>query len=299
MQGRIYEFRWKDEYSPYFRMYSEGRMIEQPIAFGAQLSMEVIDGTVCMGYEKNGEWNPCPTIEKGVRKCEACKRQEGMPIAQYCDGFNTSMFSGEELETLNAPHYVYFAMFDAGLVKVGVSGSARGYLRQIEQGSHFSLIVADGLWGVPARQMETTIRRAGVVDKIQGSQKKDLVFPHVTPEEGKEELLKLAGQHLPAVLAIYPQFEQHLKNPPEFLEFASYFRLQDAERIQKPLHNPTLEVGEYVSGKVVSVKGPFIVIETDSEKVLLEAKRLKGMKIDFSPKPAGLKKEEAFQSALF
>lgn len=299
MPERIFEFRWKDEHTPYFRTIEGHGLAEHLLPIGEQISLEIVDDTVCTGYEKGGEWHPCPTIAKGVRKCEECKRQEGMPIAQYCDGFNTAMFSGEELETLNTPHYVYFAMFDTGLVKVGVSGSSRGYLRQIEQGTHFALIIADGMWGVPARQMETTIRRAGVIDKIQASQKKDLVFPHITPEVGKTELLALMERHLPSVLALYPQFEQFVKTPPEFLEFAPYYHLQEALSIQKPLHDPTLEVNESVSGRLVAVKGPFLIIETDSEKVLLDAKRLKGMKIDFAPKPVGLKKEEAFQGALF
>ncbi len=299
MPERIFEFRWKDESSPYFRIAHDNHISEHMLPFGSEICLEVVDGPVCMGYEKLDGWHPCVAGAKGVRKCEECKRQEGMPIAQYCDGFNTEMFSGEELESLSAPHYVYFALFDKGLVKVGVSGSSRGFLRQIEQGTQFALIIADGMWGIPARQMETTIRRAGVVDKIQVSQKKDLVFPDITASAAHKELLELAERYLPGVLAIYPQFEQFVKYPPQFLEFESFYHLQDALDIRKPLHDPTLEIGEYVSGTLVAVKGPFLVIETDSEKVLLDAKRLKGNLVDFSAKPVGLKKDEAFQSALF
>lgn len=300
MEGRIFEFRWKDQFTPYFRVLSQGMVTEHFLPFGSHISISVTRGQTCVGYEKDGIWFPCASGGlEGTRKCEECKKMEGMPVAQYCDGFNTALFSGAELESLNFPHYVYFAQFDKGLIKVGVSSSSRGYLRQIEQGSHFALIIAEGMWGIPARQIETTLRRSGIIDKIQSSQKKDLVFPHITAEEGEKELRSLAEKHLPAVLAVQPQFEQFIKQPAEFMEFESYYRLKDAQDVQKPLHDPTIEVGEYVSGRVLSVKGPFLVIETDAEKILIDAKKLKGYAVDFSPKPIGLKKEEAFQGALF
>lgn len=298
---RIYEYRWKDEKNQYFRSVDyNNNLMEAPIQIGQNISIELTGDVVCTGYEKNFEWKPCISGGvPGVKKCEECKRQEGMPIAQYCDGFNTDMFSGEEVESLSTDHYVYFALFDENLIKVGVSSSSRGFMRQVEQGSHFSLIIADGLWGVPARQMETIIRRTGMIDKIQSSQKKNLIFPKLTEEQGKSVLMKLFEEKIPAVLAEKPDFEQFIKKEPEFKSFSDVYHLSEGEAIQKPLEDTPLVVGESVSGKIISAKGPFIVIETDAEKYLLEAKKLKGYEVNFSEKSAGLNKLEGFQGALF
>ncbi|QQS59614.1 DUF2797 domain-containing protein [Candidatus Peregrinibacteria bacterium] len=297
---RVYEFRWKKENSPYFRLLQNGLLIEHPLIFGRNVSIEILGNTSCTGYEKNGVWTPCVVGGvPGVKKCEECKKQEGMPIAQYCDGFNTEMFSGEELDSLNCPHYVYFAYFGPGLMKVGVSAQSRGLLRQIEQGSHYSLIIAEELSGVPARQLETLFRKSGMQDKVQSSQKKDLMFPGVSPEEGKQELLEAFQNYLPQVLALRPDFEELLKREPEFHDFSSVYHLPEAEKVEKPFHDADLSLGESVSGTLIAAKGPFLLLETDSEKTLVDAKSLKGYSIDFSAKPLGLKKEQAFQGSLF
>jgi hypothetical protein len=300
MEDQIYEFRWRDERSPYFRVLNNGGLTEKPIPFGTNLSLEILGMYSCGGYEKNGEYHPCVTGgAPGVRKCEECKKQEGMPIAQYCDGFNTEMFSGEELETLNYPHYLYFALFDKDLVKVGVSSQSRGFLRQIEQGSHYCLVVAEGMWGVPARQMETIIRKNGMIDKVQNSQKKDLFFSNITEEEAKQIFTKLQEKHLPVLLAQKPEFEQYIKKDLEIECFSSMYRLDQAKAIQKPIQETDLLPGESVSGTLIAAKGSFLLLETDADRILLNAKKLKGYQVDFSAKPIGLQKEEAFQGALF
>jgi len=300
MIGKIYEFRWNQEFNPNFRVIRNDVLQETILPFGVNISLEVAGMYCCTGYEKNGEWHSCVQGgAPGTKRCEECKKREGMPVAQYCDGFNTDMFSGEELEQLSTPHHVYFALFNKNLVKVGVSSSSRGYLRQIEQGSQYTLVVAQGMWGVPARQMETIIRKNGMLDKVQGSQKKDLFFAPITEEEAKTELLHLAEKHLPIVSAQRPELSQYFLDPPEFLEFSSNYHLEEAKRIEKPMHTTDLLPGESISGTLLAAKGSFLLLETDSERILLDAKKLKGYDVDFSAKPIGLKKEEAFQGTLF
>ncbi len=300
MIDQVFEFRWKDEKTPYFRVIRNGMLSEQAALFGMNISIEVTGMYSCSGYEKDGVYHPCVSGgAPGTKKCEECKKQEGMPIAQYCDGFNTDMFSGEEIESLSYPHYVYMAFFDRNLVKIGVSASGRGYLRQIEQGSHYCSVIAKGMWGVPARQMETLIRREGMVDKVQASQKKNLMFLDVKKEEAKKILEDLSEKFIPSVIAQKPELEQYLQKPPEFMDFSSVYHLSTAEAIEKPMHYTDLIPGESLSGTLISAKGNFLLLETDSEKILINAKKLKGYQVDFSAKPIGLQKEDAFQGALF
>lgn len=300
MSDQIFEFRWKDEKTPYFRVIRNGATFEHVIPFGQNLSVEVTSSYSCAGYDKGQGWQPCVSGGvQGVRKCEGCKKQEGMPVAQYCDGFNTNMFSGEELETLNHPHYVYFALFDKDLVKVGVSGSSRGYLRQIEQGSHFAYIIAEGMWGVAARQMETIIKKNGMLDKVQGSQKSGLLFPEITQPQAQKIFTELLEKHIPAVAAQRPELEQYLKNPPVLEDFSEFYHLRQAQMIEKPLQEVTLEPGESISGTLLAAKGPLLLLETDTERLLLQPKKFKGHQVSFAPRPIGLEKKDAFQSALF
>jgi len=300
MHDQIYEFRWRDEKTPYFRVLRNGTLSEKVIPFGMNLSLEILNMYSCTGYEKDGEYHSCIVGgSPGTRKCEECKKQEGMPAIQYCDGFNTEIFSGEELETLNCPHYLYFALFDQDLVKVGVSSSKRGFLRQIEQGTQYCMVVAEGMWGVPARQMETIIRKNGMLDKVQGSQKKDLMFPNITEEEAKKIMHELSEKHIPTVLAQKPEFEQYLKNPAEVKGFSEFYHLEQAKAVQKPIQDTDLLPGESLSGSLLAAKGSFLLFETDTDRILINAKKLKGYQVDFSAKPIGLQKGEAFQGALF
>lgn len=300
MSEQIFEFRWRDEKTPYFRVIRNGTIYERVLSFGQNFSIEITDNYSCSGYDKGDGWHPCVAGGvPGVRKCEECKKQEGMSAAQYCDGFNTEMFSGEELETLNHPHYLYFALFDEHLVKVGVSGSSRGLLRQIEQGSHFSYIFAEGMWGVPARQMETLIRKNGMIDKVQGSQKSGLLFPEITKEKAEKIFAELLEKHKTAVLTQRPEFEQYFKNPPEFQDFSDAYHLRQAQMVEKPLHETSLETSESLSGTLIAAKGPLLLLETDTERILVQPKKFKGHQVDFAPRPIGLHKKDAFQSALF
>lgn len=297
--SRIYEFRWNANFIPYFRLLKKDSLEEKPLLFGETLSLKVQEGRRCTGYEKSGEWHPCVQKTEGVKKCEDCKHKEGMSAIQYCDGFNTSLFGADELEALSKPHYLYFALFDRNLIKVGVSTTSRGFLRQIEQGAHFTLVIAEGMWGVPARQMETMISRSGMVDKIQGSQKKDIIFPDLSPEEGESILQKLAQEKLPLVTAYRNDFQQFISEYPKFYSWDKEYHLSEARTVTKPLQDISLKVGESLSGKLIAAKGPFLILETEREKILIDAKNLKGCEVNFSERPIGLEKESGFQGAMF
>ncbi|MBI5414870.1 DUF2797 domain-containing protein [Candidatus Peregrinibacteria bacterium] len=299
MPHRIFDFQWKDEKTPQFLCSKDGKLEEKKLVFGENLTLSITSGIKCAGYEKNGVWNPCPHENVGSRKCPDCKQKEGLSVAQFCDGDNLGMFSSEDLEKLQTPHYLYLALFQKDMFKVGVSSVSRGYLRQMEQGTHFALILAEGMGGILARQAEKFLTKCGIPDKILSSQKKEFLFPDISEEEGKRVLLSAIQKYIPALLHDRPEIKSFLKEPCEFLNFENYFHLQDAKNCQKPLHAISLKLGDILSGKVLSVKGSFLVMETDREKIILNAKDLFGFEIDFIEKPLGMILEKGFQSAMF
>lgn len=297
--SHIFHFSWADDTTPQFEFGSGEELQKKSISFGDSISIEVASNIHCAGYMRDWVWKPCPYEDCESKKCEDCKKKEGLAVAQFCDGNNLDLFSPEQLEQLNTPHYVYLALFRPDVYKVGVSSLSRGFLRQIEQGSHFCLVIAQGMGGVLARQIESFFRKCGVPDKIAGSQRKGFVFPEISVEEGQDILTGIVDKYLPSLLFDRREAKPFLISPPEFHSFENVYHLPDAIKCEKPLHSLTLKKGECVSGTLLAVKGSFLIIETDAEKVLINAKDLRGYEVDFSPKPAGLRMEEAFQGALF
>src|SRR6185295_16504258 len=177
MSAQIVQFSWENESTPIFTSRENGALSQQRLVFNESFSLEILDGPDCIGFHTREGWVACPYASKGMRKCENCKQKEGLMIEQFCDGYNLDLFSPEDVERLNTPHYLYLALFQRDLFKIGVSAMGRGLLRQIEQGTHYALILAEGMNGILARQIETLLRRSGIPDKIQLAQKKDFLFP--------------------------------------------------------------------------------------------------------------------------
>jgi len=299
MVQRAFDFRWQDEKNLYFDMIIDGRRQKQTVAFGLPLSIKVMGGIGCTGFERDGEWHTCPTNTVGTRCCPDCKTHAGYPAVQYCDGYNLDMFTADELEALNKPHYLYLTIFADNLLKVGVSSSSRNYLRQIEQGSLASLIVAKEMWGVPARQMETTIRKSGVNDKIQSTQKQNSIFPEISMAQAKEQLEALASKALPLLSSTKPEWQKFVLPEPEFLHFDEYYHLAQAQALGRTPQIVNLSEQEGVSGRLVAVKGSFLLIDTDTELIAINAKKLRGYELSFAAQPTGLHTQGGWQGTLF
>ncbi len=297
--NQIIQFAWEDEKSQRFDIFTDGKPEQRRVVIGEPFSIELLEGPHCAGYERGGIFYPCPHKAKGIRKCEDCKQKEGLSIAQFCDGYNLDLFSPQDIDRLNAPHYLYFAFFDANTYKVGVSLVSRGYLRQVEQGSHFAAVLAEGMGGVLARQVETFFRRCGIIDKFTSHQKKEILFPDFSVDDVRKKVDELMEKYLESLLFEKPEIKRYLKSPFEIIDFSSFYNLEEGRSCPKQLHSLILQKGEAVSGKLLSVKGQNILIETDREKILLNAKDLAGWNADLTERSPGVTTKDAFQSALF
>ena len=308
MKGHIFEFRWRavgSSFAPYFRVAdAAGQLQEIPLEIGGPIGIRIEQDNRCAGAEIDDSWRACPHGQPaGTRRCDACKQDIGFIPAQHCDGFNTGSFNAEELESLNVPHYVYLALLARGLIKVGVSAESRGFLRQIEQGSQACLVVSRGMWGVPARQLETLIKRNGLADKVFGAQKRGRFFPDITPEEAEAALQETAQTAVAPAAATREAFQKSLVSPPEFYDFSAEYHLEAGKALALPLVESQLEVGEELGGTLVSAKGGMLLISTGEERVLLDAKLLCGrggvVAADAAQVPVGLRKQGSVQGGLF
>ncbi len=295
----VLEFRWKDEHCPEFHIRESDSIESLPVLFGKNLSLEIISGPDCIGYYKNGERHACPHGTKGTKRCADCKQKEGLMVEQFCDGYNLELFSPEDLERINVPHYVYLAFFGTSVYKVGVSSTSRGYLRQIEQGSHYALVIAKGIGGILARQIEKFLTKCGIPDKIHISQKKFFLSPAITEVQAQKILENAFQKYLPSLVFDLPEAKEFILDPPILEKFDQIYHLQNGLNSPKPLHELKLLEGESVSGTVLSVKGASLLLETDTEKILLNTKDLQGYQVNFDKRSPGLHIEEALQGTLF
>jgi len=281
MQVHLYDFRWNDPTQVEFQASNGGRFGRKKLSIGDNLSIAVKSTVACGGSMRDNVWQACPQQVTGRKKCDTCRNREGNFVFTSFDGFNTDMFTSDDLARLQGPHVVYLALFNEGLKKVGVSKSSRKTLRQVEQGSHQTLFIAETTDGILARQLETCFRQSGLADKIQANAKKDFICPEINESQGEAEL------------------NQFLLEKPEFIDWSDTFGITTVKNHSKPLHVVKLAEDESVSGTIIGLKGPFIMLETPDEIVAICAKDLQGLQLDFTPTEAGLSLNSALQNALF
>ncbi len=298
MKVFLYDFRWTNEQDCELQGSVDGRFGRKALSIGEDISLEVCSTPRCAGFTENGVWKPCPKHSMGKAKCEYCRAIEGNFIFTAFDGFNQAQLQPGDLEKISGEHVVYLALFDTDVIKIGVSNLVRKSLRQIEQGSHQTLYIAQTPDGVVARQIETLIRRSGLADKVMGRQKKSLLLPEISEEEGEKTLRSLFADHISA-LGSAPHLKKFLLETPEFRNWVDLYGTGRLGDIARPLHPIGLGENEWVSGKIMAIKGSFVIIDTQEELVSLNLKSLAGRDCDLLPKSPGLQLNTALQNSLF
>ena len=294
----LYGFRWVSESGCQIQASVGEKFARKPLAIGDKLSLEISGEVHCAGSVFEGVWQRCPENATGKAQCSLCRAREKNFVYTMFDGFNRENFTDADLLQISGAHVVYVAYFAPELYKIGVSHLERKMLRQLEQGSHATLFIAQTPDGIAARQIETLIRRHGIVDKVKPSQKQDFICPEVTDATVEEELRSLWRYHSKA-LEEYAHLLQMTFDTPEFCAWGSVYGLPNILSSSKPFHAVSLGTEEWVSGVVRAIKGPFVILETDEELVSICMKDLLGYDIDFEDKIAGLNLKSALQKSLF
>jgi len=295
---QCYDFRWIDEKSSEIQANNGQKFAKRVLKTGDDLSIEIIDEVRCAGSYRDGIWKPCPNQVTGRKKCEACRSREGNFIFTMFDGFDMSIFSPEDLKLLEGDHYVYLAFFDDGVIKIGVSKKDRKSLRQLEQGAHFSLFIAQTSDGIKARQIETLFRKDGIIDKLKSSEKAEFLYPDINPEEAKKQLLETFENHKNC-LDSYEALRRFLIEP-EFCDWGPFFGKAEIKSSLKPLETISFNVpGDWISGKIMGIKGPFITLDVGDHLMAFCARDLSGYDADFSPKKTGFFRKNSIQNKLF
>lgn len=298
MQFLVYDFRWKDPETCIIWASLGEKIGYKPVQKGDKISLERVSLTLCAGSLVGGEWRPCPEKAQGKPKCEVCRGREKKEnlVFTVFDGFNKEHLTPEDLEKIQGEHEVYLALFDQDLIKVGVCQKQRKTLRQLEQGAYATLFIAQTSDGIIARQIETTLRKNGVLDKVLSSQKTSLYRPDLSPEKAQKLLLDFWKKNRSAVELHY---QKYLYPKPDFHIWSSWYSLDALPPNTQSIHSIKLQKNEWVSGEIIAIKGSFLFVETDQEIVALNMKDLNGHYIEFDERPSGVFLEKALQGALF
>lgn len=299
MKVHVFDFRWANETQCLIQAIHNGRLGKKALEIGTPISFMLEGPVTCAGAMTDSGWVPCGSAETEFKKkCDLCRSKEGSFIYTAFDGFNTDMYSDADLAKLEGPHVVYLALFEKGMTKVGVSKMSRKTMRQVEQGAHATLYIAETPNGILARQIETMIRASGIQDKVNQNQKQKLVMPHITNEEAEKDLREMAAK-TKAALKDYEILQQYISDDPEFVCWEEHYGIPAIRKSSKPYHAVKIADGEGVSGVIRAIKGPFLIMETEEEMVCVSGKSLAGYTVDFTKRSPGLDIKGALQNTLF
>ena len=300
MKVQVFDYRWREPEPKNFYIEFEGNNGEKfgrkKLWVGHSLSVKLEGKTNCAGHisPETHEWKKCPKESTGKFKCEYCRSIEGSFVFTAFDGFDSSMLNASDLAKIDGEHWVYLAFFGKNMVKIGVSKLSRKLLRQVEQGSAATLFIAKTPDGIAARQIETLIRKTGLIDKIKTSQKKDFLFTNTSKAE--EILRETLQKHVHGLDEEYKHLKEHLLAEPEFFDWGKEMKI---EKISANVHPLKLKPGEWISGEIVALKGPFIVLNTGEEFVSFAPKDLRGKEVNFELKSPGTHLQNALQNVMF
>ncbi|WP_051852359.1 DUF2797 domain-containing protein [Streptomyces aureocirculatus] len=183
--------RWRVGAGPVLGWYAPGRgERESALSAGGEIAFRVRGGRRCLGVRRGGRWTVCPTgaavAGRATRaQCEECARVD-----------RAHSVAADTFADDPRPYHVYVAWFGPGLVKVGITGVARGGARLLEQGAVAYTWLGRGPL-MAARRTEELLRTAlGVPDRIPYERKRVLRARLPGAEERAGEL---AGVHRQAV----------------------------------------------------------------------------------------------------
>jgi hypothetical protein len=171
----------------------------------------------------------------------------------------------------------------------------------LQRREFYARIFAEGISGVAARRIESSLTQLGFPDKIPASQKKEFLFPNISFKEGKTLLDERFEAAKEFISSHSPEYTKYILEEEKVWDLREFYakNFEEVEKNPKPFHMVSLNNEESLGGTLKMIKGPFLGIETNEEFVFLLAKELVGKTVSFAECEEGLTTNDAFQSAMF
>lgn len=206
-----------------------------PLPLGGPVAVTVPPGArrLCLGVRRARHRIPCPSRAEvpgaALRaQCEDCAALD-----------RSSSIAADTRADEKRPFAVYLAWFGPGLVKVGITGVARGPARLLEQGALSFTFLGEGPL-MTARRTEAVLGAAlGVPDRVSSAAKRAALAALPPGESGAAELRALYGR--------VTDLHAHLPGSLRLRDFA-LVRHTAVFGLEPPPGRPAAEVREFVPG---------------------------------------------------
>lgn len=249
------------------------------------ISFKVLKGRFCIGHtslsskmdEKDtpDSWKemiPCPSRAEVVRgmRCRSCASSDVTRPCLRCNGTDCLAHPALRMVCEDGTAYVYLASFGTGRIKAGVSQGSRVMKRWIEQGADLAKRVLVGN-GREVRRFEKRIQDdLGALRRVKAEHKLNLIWSDLDLEKD----LRLIDEF--EVKVHEKIHEKHHFHEEPWILLPKY-RLPKLSR--RPLQLK-IRKGLEVSGHVLGVKGPILLIKIRDRAFTLNLNKLIGMKIE-------------------
>ncbi|MFD8419101.1 DUF2797 domain-containing protein [Streptomyces sp. NPDC059466] len=235
---------------------------ESALSLGKRVAFAVADGggRTCVGARGNA----CPVRaavpgrSTGAR-CEECARLD-----------RAHSVAADTMADDPRPYRVYIAWFGPGMVKVGITGSARGPARLLEQGAVCFSWLGEGPL-MAARRAEELLRAAlGVPDRIRYADKRRVRSELPDAAERPAEIRRLHAR-----VAELDGWPDSLERAPfRAVDHAGVFGLDGVPAAVGAVSE--LTGGGAVSGELVAAAGPDLHLATDRGVIVLDTRLMTG-----------------------
>lgn len=244
-------------------MWGGGR--SSALSWGKRVAFGVVDEGVrtCVGARGNA----CPVRavvsgRSAGARCEECARLD-----------RAHSVAADTMADDPRPYRVYLAWFGPGMVKVGITGVARGPARLLEQGAVVFSWLGQGPL-MAARRTEELLRAAlGVPDRIPYAEKRAV-----------RAALPGAGERLEEIRELHARVME-LAGWPESLERAPFQAVDHTEVFGLEGLSPAVGVvselvaGGVVSGELVAAAGPDLHLSTGRGVVVVDTRLMTGWEL--------------------
>ncbi|MFK0023334.1 DUF2797 domain-containing protein [Streptomyces sp. NPDC090798] len=235
------------------------------LSWGKRVAFGVVDEGVrtCVGARGNA----CPVRavvsgRSAGARCEECARLD-----------RAHSVAADTMADDPRPYHVYLAWFGPGMVKVGITGVARGSARLLEQGAVVFSWLGQGPL-MAARRTEELLRAAlRVPDRIPYAEKRAVRAALPGPGERLEEIRDLHARVM------------ELEGWPESLERAPFQAVDHTEVFGLEGLPPAVGVvrelvaGGVVSGELVAAAGPDLHLATGRGVVVVDTRLMTGWEL--------------------
>ncbi|GAX54250.1 DUF2797 domain-containing protein [Streptomyces olivochromogenes] len=235
------------------------------LSWGKRVAFGVVDEGVrtCVGARGNA----CPVRavvsgRSAGARCEECARLD-----------RAHSVAADTMADDPRPYRVYLAWFGPGMVKVGITGAARGSARLLEQGAVVFSWLGQGPL-MAARRTEELLRAAlRVPDRIPYAEKRAVRAALPGPGERLEEIRELHARVM------------ELEGWPESLERAPFQAVDHTEVFGLEGLPPAVGVvselvaGGVVSGELLAAAGPDLHLATGRGVVVVDTRLMTGWEL--------------------